>query len=92
MSHSRKRVGGRSSGNQDRGKLRSHAQSIIQNSEQSKGTVFSTPLGLGITIVVVLSLALMIVLGHATKTTSASGGSTSGVPSGYGSLNHPKGS
>jgi len=50
MSHSRKRAGGRSFSQQDRGRWRPHAQPFKPKREQTKGTVFSTLIGLGIAL------------------------------------------
>jgi hypothetical protein len=90
MSHSRKRAGGRSFSQQDRGRWRPHAQPFKPHREQSKGTVFSTLIGLGIALVLLLGLALMVFIVHESSIASASGGGPTVSP-GYGSLNHSKG-
>ena len=48
-------------------------------------------LGIGLAIMFVLGLALMVIMGHGSSAANASGGPTSGVAPGYGSLDHPKG-
>src|SRR6266568_2573157 len=53
---------------------------------RTSGTMLATIFVLGLAVAVVLGLALLVIIGHGGKAASASG-----VPVGYGSLNHPKG-
>src|SRR5438128_836911 len=59
---------------------------------RTSGTMLATTFGLGLAVAIVLGLALLVIIGHGGKAASASGGgSSSGIPVGFGSLNHPKG-
>ena len=101
MSHTRKPDRGKRSGSNYRREItkgyKAHKpympeQVSLQNPKQSRARVFAVTCGLGLAVAVVLGLALLVFIGHGGNVVNASGGgSSSGVPAGYGSLNHPKG-
>ena len=92
MSHPRRRASRRRPGTKDRARLRSNQPARIHSVSQAQGTAFATLVGFGMTVVLVLGITLVVILGHGGNAVRASGnGPAPGIPVGYGSLNHPKG-
>jgi hypothetical protein len=92
MSRSRRQIGCRSSGTKVRNASRIRKQAVNQKGNRPGGRVYSTAIALGIAVALVLGLSIIVIIGHESNIANAtSGGPTMAVPTGYGSLSHPKG-
>jgi hypothetical protein len=72
-------------------RLQTSGQLDTHNSRSTSGSILATIFGIGLALVVVLGFVLIGIIGHEKGTATASGGGPGTVPTGYGSLNHPKG-